>query len=434
MERRAPRGRESSRRLVARLAAVALGCALGGAALWLVARLREAAETARYEDEKRLAHELVREHALEPRDTRPRAETSRESAPNPGSSAASDAASISRASMDPRSPEDRDFYLTPEVANRLFPRDSLETYDPWSYYRHKVSKRVHVGWPEHPAGSWTWATNSIGLREDREIGVTPPNLRVIVTGDSHTDGLCENSESFPHVAEADLTRRQDGRRIEVLNAANGGFSFYNYLGVLARFVGYSPDAFVVAVYAGNDFVDLLVPHAYFSHTTMPEETSEQQAVVARGKAVSGPAMLQSFYSVIYFRQHPEAFETSVAAAADVAAEIRAICAAHSIHLLFLVIPSAQQLPWGENADKFERIASAASLSKEDLLLTDRLVDSFLERLRATDIETMDVRELLRGEGGPLYWKKDLHLNVRGHALIGHALARRIESWGGKFAR
>jgi lysophospholipase L1-like esterase len=383
-----------------RLLAVALGCLLAAALAWAWRLGRVALREAEYEAQRRRIHELVSEHAREP-----------------------------------RNPEARPWYLAPEDAARIFPRDrSSETYDPWSYFHHVPNRSVVVDWAEHPNGCWHWVTNSLGLRQDGELSAARPDLRVLVTGDSHTDGFCDNFESFPHVAQAVLQADRPGRSIELINAGNGGFTFHNYAGVLERFLELEPDAFVVAVYSGNDFQELLIPHAWFEHVALPEPSAAEADALARLRALSTPATTQFFHSLAWFQRHPEAVETSLAAATEIVARMRARCDAHAIRFLCLVIPAAIDLPWGANAELFEKMRLAASLSLDDLRGTERMADEFLARLRASGCDTLDVRADLRAETGPLYWQRDLHLDVRGHAVLGRALARKLESWGGRFAR
>lgn len=91
----------------------------------------------------------------------------------------------------PRDPEARTYYLTAELSARLFYRDrSSQRYDPWSYFTHKPGLDIEVPWPEHPEGHWRYATNSLGLREDGELLEGRPDLGILVTGNSHTDGFC----------------------------------------------------------------------------------------------------------------------------------------------------------------------------------------------------------------------------------------------------
>jgi lysophospholipase L1-like esterase len=398
--------------LFRRLVALALGCLLAGGLAWAWWFHREAARRAEHEAQKSRIYELVGEHAREARAADP---------PAPAASA--------------RTPEARPYYLTPDIAAQLFPRDhSAETYDPWCYFHHVPNQSLEVAWPEHPKGRWHWVTNSLGLREDSELSVAKPDLRVLVTGDSHTDGFCDNAESFPHEAQSALARDRPGRTVEVINAGNGGFSFYNYLGVLERFLDLAPDAFVVAVYSGNDFQEVLIPHGWFEHVALPATTEAQRDELARLAARNGSANVQFFYSLAWFHQHPEAVETSLAAATGVVSRMRAICDERGIRLLCLLIPGAIDLPWGANAELYEKLRHETSMTEEDLGRNDRIADEFLARLEASGCDTLDARKILRAQAGPWFWTKDLHMNVRGHAALAQALAEKLESWGGRFAR
>jgi hypothetical protein len=425
-----------------RIAAVLLGVAAGGAVVWTYAEVERARESARYEAQRRRLRDLVREHAAEA--VSPRISGSKDSsvasldaersAPNGADSHVAQRDANDLAS-DRRALERRRRYLTPDLAAQLFVRDtSIETFDPWCYFRHKPGLSIRVPWEEHPSGAWTFTTNSLGLREDRELSKTPPDLRVIVTGDSHTDGFCDGAHSYPHTAEAELRARHTGRSIEIVNAGNGGFSFYNYAGVLERMIDLAPDAFVVAVYAGNDFAEVLVPHAYFRAIDLPTETPADLEEIARGRDISIAAMVQAFHEILYFRRHPEAIEPALRAAASVATEMRALTGAHRIRLMLILIPGPTSVPWGENAALFERFARELALTTHDIEVSDRLSDVLLGFAKEHGIETLDARPIFRAETGPLYWKKDLHTNLRANAALGHALAQRIESWGGKLAR
>jgi len=394
-----------------RLIALALGCLAAWALAWAWSSHRAAQRRDEHEQRKRRIYAIVDEHAQQS-----------PAANSPTATAA-------------RSPEERAFYLTPELAANLFSSGhSSEVYDPWCYFRHVANGNVAVPWPEHPNGSWHWVTNSLGLREDREIASTKPALRVLVTGDSHTDGFCDNAESFPHVTQRELERDRPAGSVEVINAGNGGFTFYNYAGVLERFLDLAPDAFVVTIYSGNDFQDVMIPHAWFEHVPLPAVNSSDEETYARLRAASRPAYGQFFYSLAWFHHHPEAVEESLAAATHVMSLIRERCDERGIRLLCVLIPSAIDLPWGENAVLFEEMRLAASLTKEDLLRNDRMADELLARLQASGCETLDMRATFRAQTEPCFWTKDLHLNVRGHAACAQTLTRTLESWGGRFAR
>jgi hypothetical protein len=158
---------------------------------------------------------------------------------------------------EPRGPraEDRAWFISEQDARVLFAVSTRgQRYDAFSAYAHNPNLNYDVAWSEHPRGHWLYRTNSIGLREDGELAVERPDLRVIVTGDSHVDGFCDNADSFPHVLGARLAVAHPSSTVEVINAADGGYSFYNYSGVLAAHLALRPHVFVVTVHGGNDFL------------------------------------------------------------------------------------------------------------------------------------------------------------------------------------
>jgi hypothetical protein len=107
-------------------------------------------------------------------------------------------------------------------------------------------------------GSWRFVSNSRGLRDAREFPYAKPagTLRVLVLGDSHTQGYEVRQEAtFSAVLERYLARR--GVRAEVLNAGVSGFSTAEELAYLENEgYKYQPDVVVLGFYA-NDFEDNL---------------------------------------------------------------------------------------------------------------------------------------------------------------------------------
>lgn len=101
--------------------------------------------------------------------------------------------------------------------------------------------------------------NECGFREDGETPVaSPPGaLRVLVLGDSHTDGACANAESFSNLLESRLATELKCP-VDVINAGQSTFSpfqeWWLYEQVGRRF---QPDLVVVVFYCGNDYWDLL---------------------------------------------------------------------------------------------------------------------------------------------------------------------------------
>ncbi len=318
-------------------------------------------------------------------------------------------------------PEDRRFYLPIEDEQKLF-KVSMRghRYDPWTWYSHKPDLVHETAWAEHPRGRWTYRTNSIGLRSDREVVAGRPDLRVLVTGDSHTEGYCDNADSFPYRVEAALAARFPARTVEVLNAADGGYSFHNHLGVLEKFRDLRPHVFVVAVHGGNDFREILLPYRYFARLPPVLDPSLAERAGEAGAIFIG-AVFQSLASVGWFQSHPADIELALGAAQDVMTEIQQICAEDGIRLLCLYLPSPVEMELERNADRLLTVMQSCQIGREDLDRHALIGQRFLRQMQELGVDVLDTTPSLRAVDGPCFWREDLHLNLAGHAAIATVL-------------
>jgi hypothetical protein len=311
--------------------------------------------------------------------------------------------------------------LDPEEVARFFPPTPVIRYDAFSYFRQVAFRNQTSTWREHPRGAWTHRTNSIGMREDREPSVEHPDLRILVTGDSHTDGVCENSESFVHLLEADLAARHPGRTVEALNAGAGGYSFYNYLGTLERLLPLEPDAFVVTIYGGNDFEEILSLQHRFRGTQRPAGSKNYWPQIERAIEIFKPCLAQCFGSLKYFAANPDQKEIALQGARDVCTEIAVVCLRNSVRPIFVYVPPLEDVEWPLHADKLDPVREVLGLSDEDLACHEQLADSLLASLRAKRLEVVDMRAPFRAAKRPLYWAEDNHINLDAQRLIADAL-------------
>lgn len=318
-------------------------------------------------------------------------------------------------------PEDRRFYLPIEDERKLF-SDSMRghVYDPWTWYAHKPDLVHETAWAEHPRGRWTYRTNSIGLRSDREVAAERPDLRMIVAGDSHTEGYCDNADTFPYRVESALAARFPAKTVEVLNAADGGYSFHNHLGVLEKFRDLRPHVFVVAVHGGNDFREVLLPHRYFARLPPVVDPSLTEREGMAGKIFNG-AVFQGLASVGWFQTHPEDVELALGAAQEVMAEIQRICVEDGIRLLCLYLPSPLEIEVERDADRLLRVMDSCEIGPKDLEEHARIGQRFLRQMQSMGIAVLDTTPSLRAVDGPCFWRQDLHLSIAGHAAIATAL-------------
>jgi hypothetical protein len=315
--------------------------------------------------------------------------------------------------------------LSEETVRRLFPLQSFLVYDPHSYFRYAGGLDMPVRLPDYPGGGFRRRTNSAGEREDHETSAERPDLLVLATGDSHTDGICTNPESWPNRVEAALLAARPGRTVEVLNAAVQGFSFYNYLGVLEKYAPRKPAAFVVAVYAGNDFLESLQIHHYFAKTVPPPRSQAYFEELQRLERIGPAAAAQGVDELLYFKHYPEEIEVALDAGVRVGAEIDRQCRAAGIPWIVLYIPSIFDEDLAEGRELGARVREAMGFSEADLRRLGPVGDRLLERYRSFGIEVLDLREVFRAEPGPWY-ASDLHIDLLAQARIAALVAPSVE--------
>lgn len=317
------------------------------------------------------------------------------------------------------------------IAERLFPQLTLSrkgvVYDPHSFYRFRGNMQRRIPFAERPEGEWLFRTNGEGLREDEDISSQKPDLRVIVAGDSHTEGYCNNSESYPNLIEAGLRARHPGHSIEVLNTGKSGYSFYNYLGVLEKYLDLRPDVFVMGVYGGNDFIECTTLHHYFQRTARAScKICDYDQLVQRYPEVTPNIFQQAFMQLVYFRHHPDERAVALEAACSVTAEVARICREHGIRFVVAYLP-----PFVDVQQKFlgpllpESIELFA-MKPADLEITNRIVDEWLADARKRGVECIDLRPRIAGETRQLYWDRDHHLNVVGNRVVAESLLPAVE--------
>ncbi len=332
---------------------------------------------------------------------------------------------------------------------------------------------------ELPGGEVALRRNAQGLRRDQDVALAkaPGTPRIVVVGDSHTDGMTGNADTYPGQLEAAL--RQRGGPVEVLNAGVGRYSpWQSYLLLEEELVRFAPDAVVVALYVGNDLLDLLRPD------DRPHLVLEGDRVVARGPEFivfrDGPLQLwrkrsllyrfyreqaeftleralltvdlvrslggdwgdvwaflrglqrcdralvsQSLAQVAYFVRFPAAEARAFQLMRHVVERHRALAASRGYALRFLLIPSRVQVEGAFQLERLTRGYALFGLGPEHLADDDRLHGRLQALLQELGQRVVDPLAALRADAAPdrpLYWNLDDHVNLRGCAAIARALA------------
>ncbi|MCC6406979.1 MAG: hypothetical protein IT453_07425 [Planctomycetes bacterium] len=293
-------------------------------------------------------------------------------------------------------------------------------YDPDCFYRAAPNRNEPYAWPEHPRGTWTSATNSDGAREDHELGARELDAFVLVAGDSQTEGMCDNADTFCTRLEAELATA--GRpRIEVYDTGLSGYTFQNYVGVLRRHLDRAPAVFVTVFYGGNDFVEAVRLEHVLRREPQPPSPSGYDALLARAHAAAKSAFSQGVNQWLYFRAHPDEAAFAAAAARAACDEIAATCAERGIPWIAVYLPTPLELTRAPWRDLRARLRDELGLADEDERRIADLVDGLLASARERGATVVDLRPVLSVAEQRCFWS-ELHLDLDGHALVAKTLA------------
>jgi lysophospholipase L1-like esterase len=325
--------------------------------------------------------------------------------------------------LDPVDPREWRYFLNERQAARYFSilHDESQVYDPWVYCRDKGNLTIEMPWQEHPDGKFLWKSNSLGCREDHELSNPLPDLRVLVAGDSHTCGVCNDAESYANLLEGQLAKASPDKSVEVLNAGLGGYTFYNYLGTILRLGEFKPRVIVVGVFGGNDFHELLPLYLRFNGIPWVPLTKDQDERRAKALEACGDAMGQGFATVDAFRNVPGEEAIVARGALELCAEIQRSAKVRGARLIVVYIPSPFEVSRYDSDERVARVRKILELDEADAQIWTRFGDGLLNGLSEQGIEHIDMRPIFAAEASPPYWKGDFHLDLRGHELVARAL-------------
>ena len=322
---------------------------------------------------------------------------------------------------------------------------------------------------EHPGQEVTLHADNLSLRRDADLPVAKPpgTKRILVLGDSQTEGIVDNRETYASRIEYDLDAA-DSAKVEVLNAGTSGYSpLLEYLWLRERGIPLQPDLVVLALYVGNDIAELgaheanfggfgpsvLLPslerrngswHLYapgalrgpFGRIDWLLETQLQtyallRRIFPRPDPHPGSPMhriistcagcLQTLWQAWMAKGDPGGLGEDFERLAYVLGETKAAARRLGIPLVVAVIPT--------RAEVERQIPELLGMSYDAAGFDDEIRRRIIASCEAQGIAVIDLLPPLRSafeqEKKPLYWLLDWHLNVRGHAVVADYLAPRL---------
>ena len=311
--------------------------------------------------------------------------------------------------------EDRAF-----MARFVRPPTGPRMADPLTYYRLRPGRSKRFEFEEHPDGFFLLATNSSGLRNDAEV-MESPDRRVLIVGDSHTQGLCNNAETFSAHLQAALRDRL-GRPVEVLNAGVSSYNHFHYLGALEKYgAELAPDLFVVMAFGGNDFSGALQFHRFYSRKKPARKKPHDPDSIEFGPEGGRGFLGQEIHQLCHLLNNPAEVEEMKLLNVAVSRELKQIAAASGSELLVVYLPPASRGQPERYSAQISAVAGELGVDAARLAVSDELADHWLEHLRSEEVACLDLRPAFRAAEQPLYWQTDGHLGLRGHELVAREL-------------
>lgn len=323
------------------------------------------------------------------------------------------------------------------------------------------SRRWKANFPEYD-GPLYMQTNNLGFYEEKDtpIAKAAGQTRVAVVGDSQTVGSCMARESYPNVLEDLLNQRAGAQKFEVLNAGVGRCSPYQYY-VRAKdtVIGLKPDHILVALYVGNDFLDLVRqddrpyltrdrsgvftahPPRFLVYDDPARTPSllERSRVYQFGKAALGPTilyqisrfklltvnlantnhgwsdlvryalyvkkldsvargvMLQSLHQYVWFSRFPETLPDSLAINREVMKRFHELCRRQGIRLTYVIVPTKLSIEPEDLQQTFTALAAVDPSLRESRVagFEDSLIEKTLADAASLGVDTIDLRSALR---------------------------------------
>ena len=300
------------------------------------------------------------------------------------------------------------------------------SYDPLAGFVLNPDREWETRWLEHPAGRFVKVTNERGLLRREPTPLVAEGPRILVLGDSHTEGVVATEENYPFVLESLLDREPEWKGVEVLNAGVGNTGPHLYLGMLYRHLELRPERVIATVFTGNDFWDDLHVSYLLAEEPIPNPGPAYYEPLNEVRDLWPQATWQGLNQIYRFRSVPGERERALAAVLESFERMRALCEAEGIALTVAILPTKF-----DTEKVIQRLAKRCfdrlGLEREAAGDNARLGAELAGELAARGIDVVDLLPALRAEREPCYWVRDHHLSLHGHAVVARVLAEHLRS-------
>ncbi|MGE5197614.1 MAG: SGNH/GDSL hydrolase family protein [Deltaproteobacteria bacterium] len=291
---------------------------------------------------------------------------------------------------------------------------------------HRPHARREYDWPEYKKGNIVLRTNNLGFRQDTDTEADKAKgvIRILVAGDSQIDGVVNNSESFPSVLESRLNSQNQPAKFEIINGATGYYGPDHYFLFLYKYLFLKPDVYIVVVYTGNDFLDAArILEARDGMIKRPADYLSSLRNCSRNDGAINQVMNQ----VYYFKTFAWMREKTVNHVLDRILKINELCKQHKISLLVAFLPTKADVEWQSDEEVLTKTKDCLKLSEPDLRINRELTESLIKGVSDKNINFIDLYEVMKNQNEEFFWKKDYHLNDRGHSFIAEKINEKYYS-------
>ncbi len=305
---------------------------------------------------------------------------------------------------------------------------------------------------DDPKG-YSFSIDSFGLRTGdftpgKEAGV----IRVVLLGDSHAYGVGVDDDDRVSERLQRLLAGSLRRKVEVLNVAQPGTTWTDYLAAAQGAVSWQPDLLVVLTYTGNDLGELAMPtlkppaggarsrggwllvqlrrlhlwHLLRRGFSRPParvyQLGKPPCATTLGAAEVGPFAQAALEACVMSRlARPEDLELRTE---QLTQRLGGLARSRGIPLLIAALPPKLLVEPAAPHPDFDRAAAALGVRGEQ-------ARALLARAHAASCRpvagafVVDLLGPLRHQPGPFYFPRDWHLDAAGHRLVAAVLAREI---------
>jgi lysophospholipase L1-like esterase len=314
-------------------------------------------------------------------------------------------------------------------------------------FLHILNAEFMVPWQEAPEGCITYKTNNLGFRENSPTSIkNESDYRILVFGDSHTDGVVNNEQSFSNVAESILNHFKP-ELFDIINAGIGHQNLYQQYLLFKHLLYLKPDIAIFTFYTGNDYLEILDKSVFHleleqskiyprpARSTVKDFLLDNSLIFRivtrfdprpyfRAERLKRYTLWQSLAQEYYFQKNPKDFEKAVYFHNYVLTQIKEAAKKNGVEIYFIILPSKYQIERNSDLDSFKKIEEILNLSSNEKM-DDKIRLNIIQILTKDEIPCLDpYEEFIQrvSTSQPLFWNTDHHLSKEGHKFLGNLLA------------